>query len=41
MEVIEDITDWYASPGGTFIRVFGREKPLYVLPRYVIDKLVI
>lgn len=40
MEAIINIADWYASPGGTFIRVFGREKPLHVLPRYAIDKMV-
>jgi len=38
--VIVDIAYWYASPGGTFLRVFGRKKPLHVLPRYVTDKLV-
>lgn len=40
MDVIVNIVDWYASPGGTFIRVFGREKPLPILPRYSIDKQV-
>jgi len=40
MEVIEDIVDWHALPGGTFIRVFGREKPLHVLSRHATDKLV-
>lgn len=40
MEAIVDITDWYASLGGTFIRVFGREKPLHVLPRYATNKLI-
>jgi len=39
MEVITKITDWYASPGGTFLRVFDREKPMHVLPRYATDKL--
>ena len=40
MEVILNIAYWYASLGGTFIRVFGREKPLHVLPRFSMDKLV-
>lgn len=41
MEVITDIIDWYAAPGGTFLRVFSGEKPLHVLPRYATDKLII
>lgn len=40
IEAIVDIADWYASPGGTFIRVFGRENPTHVLPRYATDKLI-
>ncbi len=40
MEVIAYITDWYASPGGTFLRVFSGEKPPRVLPRYNTDNLV-
>ena len=30
MEAIIDIVDWYASPSGTFISVFSREKPTHV-----------
>ena len=40
MEVILNIVDWYASLSGTFIRVFGGEKPPHVLPMYATDKLV-
>jgi len=40
MEEILDIADWYASPDGTFIRMFSKEKPLHVLPSFSIDKLV-
>lgn len=40
MEVILNIVYWYASPNGTFIIVFGGEKPLHVLLMYVTDKLV-
>ena len=40
MEVIVEIIDWYSSPGGTFIRVFVRENPLHVLPRYAIAKMI-
>lgn len=40
MEVIVDIADWYASPDGTFIRVFGREKHMHFLQRYATDKLI-
>ena len=39
MQTLLNITNWYASPGHTFIIVFGSYKPLYFLPRYVIDKL--
>ena len=40
MHAFLNIEDWYASPGGTFIRMFGREKPLHVLPRYATEKLI-
>jgi len=40
MEVIVDIAYWFVSPSGTFIRFFGREKPLHILPWYAIDKLI-
>lgn len=40
MEVITYITYWYSSPCGTFIRIFGREILLHVLPRYITNKLV-
>lgn len=40
MEGILNIADWYASPSGTFIRVFGKEKPSHILPRYAMNKLV-
>lgn len=39
MEAILNIADWYALLGGTFIRVFGGEKPLHVLPRYATNKM--
>lgn len=41
METIVNIVDWYASLGSTFIRVYGGEKPLHVLPSYATDKFVI
>jgi len=40
MEALLNIAVWYASLGGTFIRMFGREKPLHVLPRFSTGKLV-
>lgn len=40
MEVILKISYWYPSLGGTFIKVFGKEKPPHVLQRYAIDNLV-
>ena len=38
MEEIVNISYWYASPDGTFIKVFGGEKPPHVLPRFSMDK---
>lgn len=40
MEALIDIVDCYASTGGTFIKLFGREKPLHVLPRFSTDNLM-
>jgi len=40
MEVILNIAYLYAPPGRIFIRVFGGEKTLHVLPKYATDKLV-
>lgn len=39
-EAILDITDWYSSLRGTFIRIFGGEKTLHILPRYATENLV-
>ena len=35
-----NIAYWYASAGGTFIRMFGREKHMHVLPRFSTYTLV-
>lgn len=40
MHALLNFVDWYSSPGGTFIKMFGGEKPLNFLPRYATDKLV-
>ena len=40
MQELLNIVDWYGSLSGTFIMIFGGEKPLHVLPRYVTDKLI-
>lgn len=40
MEALLNIADWYASPEGTFIRMYNKEKALNVLPRFSKDKLV-
>lgn len=40
MHAFLNILYWYATPNGTFIRMFGIEKPLYELRRFSIDKLV-
>jgi len=34
MKALLNIADWYASLGGTFIKMFGGEKPLHALPRF-------
>lgn len=40
MEALIDIAYWYASPFGTFIRMYNLEKPLHVLLKFSLDKLV-
>ena len=39
-EALIDITDWYSSLFGTFIRMFSAEKPPHVLPNFPLDILV-
>ena len=40
MEALIDIEDWYASPLGTFIRMYIAEKLPHVLLKFSMDKLV-
>jgi len=40
MQALLNIANWYASPDGTFIKMFGAKKPLHELPRFSMDKLV-
>lgn len=40
MEVIAYIAYWYASPDGTFLRLFSREKSWHDLPKYSMYKIV-
>lgn len=40
MEALLNIIDWYSSPSDTFIRMFGRDKPPRILPRFTMEKLV-
>lgn len=40
MEALIFIEDWYASPSDTFIRMYNAEKPLHLLPKFDMDKLV-
>lgn len=40
MEALIDIADWYASPSSTFIQMYNTEKPLHVLSKFSLDKLV-
>ncbi len=40
MQELLNIAYWYASPGGTFIRIFGSEKPPHELPRFSTQKMV-
>lgn len=40
MHALLNIVDWYASPSGTFIRMFGADNPPDELLRFATDKLV-
>ena len=40
MEALIDIADWYASLFGTFIRMYSVKKPLHVLSKFSLDKIV-
>lgn len=40
MEALIKIEDLYASPYDTFIQMYNAEKPLHVLPKFFLDKLV-
>ena len=40
MEALIVISDWYPSLSNTFIRIFSKEKPLHVLPKFSLDILV-
>jgi len=40
MEAVSEIASWFSSSNGTLLRVFDRKKSLRLLPRYVINKLV-
>lgn len=40
IESLIDIANWYASPLGTFIQMYIAEKALHVLPKFLMDKLV-
>lgn len=40
METVLELVDWFASPNGTYLRVFSGHKSPHMLLRYAIDKLV-
>ena len=40
MEAPINIVDWFASPSGTFTRMFIAKKPLHVLLKFSLDILV-
>lgn len=40
MEAVSELAGWFASPNGTYLRVFGGQKSPHLLPRYATDKLV-
>lgn len=40
MEALIDIADWYAQPSDTFTRMYSAKMPLYVLPKFALDILV-
>ena len=39
MQALLNIADWYASPGGTFVSMFGAKKPPHELSRFATNKL--
>jgi len=39
MEVVSEIIDWFASPDGTFLRVFDGQNSSHILARYATDNL--
>lgn len=39
MEVVSEISNYFASPNATFLRLFGKQISLHLLPKYVTDKL--
>lgn len=40
MDSITELVDWFASPDGIYLRVFGFHKSSYMLLRYATNKLV-
>lgn len=40
VEELIDITDWYASPFGTFIWMYSAEKPPHVLLKIFMAKII-
>ena len=40
MEAISELANWFPLPDGTYLRVFGGNKPPHQLPRYANDKMI-
>jgi len=40
MEALLNISDWYASTDGTFIRMYNTEKAPHLLPKFSMNRLV-
>jgi hypothetical protein len=41
LAIIRNIGDWYLMEHGTYIRIYGATKAPHLLPRFVLDKLVL
>jgi hypothetical protein len=41
MEVVSEIDDWFVRENETYIRIYGSTKPPPIVPKFVLDKLVL
>ena len=41
MNVVYKVNDWYVSPLGVYLQIYGSMKELHMFPHYVPDQLVL